>query len=70
MLGAFAVVGWLSLSVGAWALIALGVLPWAIGLVRRFLGASGGEDYNSLLADTARFQVGFGLLLSAGLVAA
>ena len=70
MIGAFAIVGWLSLSVGAWTLVALGVLPWAIGLIRRFLGASGGEDFNSLLADTARFQVGFGLLLSAGLVAA
>lgn len=69
LIGAFAIAGWLSLSVGAWVLVVFVVLPWAIGLIRRFRGASG-DDYNRLLADTARFQVGFGLLLSAGLVAA
>jgi 1,4-dihydroxy-2-naphthoate octaprenyltransferase len=43
-------------------------LPWALALVRRFFSEAPGPAFNPLLAATARYQLGFGLLLCFGLV--
>lgn len=60
---------WLARPYLPWGLVVLLALPWALGLVRRFFAARGGDDFNRLLAATARFQVGLALLLTIGLVA-
>ena len=41
---------------------------WAMMLVRRFRLAPPGPVFNHLLASTAKFQLGFGLLLCAGVL--
>ncbi len=68
LLGAYALAG---AAVGAGAgwgpLIVLVVAPWAWRLWRRLCTAGEGPVFNRLLADTARFEVAFGLLLAAGL---
>lgn len=43
-------------------------LPWALRLVRRFQLEKPGPVFNQLLAATAQFQLGFGLLLCLGLL--
>lgn len=47
-------------------LLPLLTLPWALQLVRRFGGEPPGPVFNRLLAATAQFQLGFGLLLCLG----
>jgi 1,4-dihydroxy-2-naphthoate octaprenyltransferase len=42
-------------------------LPWALKLVKRFQTERPGPTLNDLLAATAQFQMGFGLLLCFGL---
>lgn len=42
--------------------------PWAILLVRRFVTLPAGAAFNELLAATARLQLAFGVLLSAGVL--
>jgi len=61
LLSAFSGSGW-------WPVLPLVVLPWALVLVKRFRLESAGPAFNQLLAATARFQLGFGLLLCLGLV--
>ena len=56
----------------AWAggpgwLLPLLAAPWAVVLVRRFVTQPAGPVFNELLADTARLQLAFGLLICAGL---
>jgi len=41
--------------------------PWAVLLVRRFATQPVGPSFNTLLADTARMQLLFGVLICAGL---
>jgi 1,4-dihydroxy-2-naphthoate octaprenyltransferase len=44
------------------------LLPWALQLVGRFRYETPGPVFNQLLAATAQFQLGFGLLLCLGLL--
>ena len=53
---------------GWWLGLPVFVLPWAMALVRRFSVEPPGPVFNHLLASTARFQLGFGLLLCAGVL--
>ena len=69
LLGALPLALWLLRPFGAWALLAVAGLPWAVVLVRRFFAAGDGAAYNALLAATARFQVGLAALISVALVA-
>ena len=55
----FAGLGWL---------LPLLALPWAFKLIGRFRYETPGPVFNQLLADTARFQLSFGLLLCLGLL--
>ncbi len=55
-------------SVGFGWILPVAVLPWALQLVRRFRVEQPGPVFNQLLAATARFQLGFGLLLCLGLL--
>ncbi len=45
-------------------LLPLGALPMGLGLVRRFWREAPGPAFNALLANTARYQVLFALLLA------
>ncbi len=45
---------------------AFAALPWAIYLIQRFCYDPPSATLNHLLAQTAQFQLGFGLLLSSG----
>lgn len=49
-------------------LLPLLLLPWAGRLLWRFFRDPPGPGFNRLLAQTAQFQTGFGLLLSIGLL--
>lgn len=53
---------------GWWLGLPVVVLPWAMVLVRRFQLEPPGPFFNHLLASTAKFQFGFGLLLCVGLL--
>ena len=55
-------------GIGWWLGLPILVLPWAMTLVRRFRLEPAGPLFNDLLASTAKFQLGFGLLLCAGLL--
>ena len=70
MLAPFALLGALSLltHLGATLLIPLLALPTAAGLVRRFWRETPGPAFNPLLAQTARFQVLFSVLLCVGIL--
>jgi 1,4-dihydroxy-2-naphthoate octaprenyltransferase len=52
-----------------WSFLPLLALPMSGQLIRRFGVADSGSKYNQLLAATARFQVLFGVLLCASLLA-
>jgi 1,4-dihydroxy-2-naphthoate polyprenyltransferase len=54
-------------SLKVWWLPAL-TLPWAISLVVAFCREAPGPIFNRLLAKTAQLQLGFGFLLSVGLL--
>jgi 1,4-dihydroxy-2-naphthoate polyprenyltransferase len=56
-----------ALTGGTGWLVPLLAVPWAVVLVRRFVTAPAPPVLNRLLADTARLQVLFGLLLCAGI---
>ena len=70
MLAPFVLLGCLSLltHIGISLLIPLLSLPMAIGLVRRFWRETPGPVFNALLAQTAKFQVVFSLLLSVAIL--
>ncbi len=51
----------------AW-LPVLALLPWAAVLVRRFASLPPGPEFNVLLGDTARYELAFAGLYSAGLL--
>lgn len=53
---------------GWWLAVPLISTPWAFYLVMRFRNESPGQVFNQLLAATAQFQLGFGLLLCLSLV--
>ncbi len=53
---------------GWWLALPVAVFPWALALIRRFRSDSPGPLFNHLLASTAKFQLGFGLLLCMGLL--
>jgi 1,4-dihydroxy-2-naphthoate octaprenyltransferase len=53
-----------------WALAPFVLLPLATGLTRRFVRSVPGPQLNILLAETARFQLLFSLLLAVSLVLA
>jgi 1,4-dihydroxy-2-naphthoate polyprenyltransferase len=57
----------LALAGGLGWLAPLLAAPWALILVRRFVTQPVGPAFNELLADTARLQLAFGLLICAGL---
>lgn len=57
----------LALVAGPGWLLPLLAAPWAAVLVRRFVTQPAGPAFNELLADTARLQLAFGLLICAGL---
>lgn len=67
MLVPFAVLPLLAWTGGVGWLLPLATLPWAVLLVRRFLGEPVGPAFNALLGDTARLQFIYGLLLCAGI---
>ncbi len=50
---------------GYW--LVLGVLPFALVMVRRFFRKTRGPGFNRILAATARLQLAFGVVLSLGL---
>ncbi|CAN5135250.1 1,4-dihydroxy-2-naphthoate polyprenyltransferase [soil metagenome] len=50
-----------------WTLLALVALPLALLPVRRLLGGATGRELIPVLRDTGRTQLGYGLLLAAGL---
>jgi 1,4-dihydroxy-2-naphthoate polyprenyltransferase len=54
--------------IGATLAVPLLALPMAIGLVRRFWRETPGPAFNALLAQTARFQVLFSVLLCVGIL--
>lgn len=66
----FACLPLFALAGGLGWLLAFAALPWAVLLVRRFVRSAPGQAFNALLADTARFQLAFGVLVSAGLLLA
>ncbi len=70
MLLPFVLLPALPLMVGSgwWLGLPVVVLPWAIVLVRQFHLEQPGPLFNHLLASTAKFQFGFGLLLCMGLL--
>jgi 1,4-dihydroxy-2-naphthoate octaprenyltransferase len=51
---------------GYW--VVLGVLPFAVVMVRRFSRETRGPGFNRILAATARLQFAFGVVLSLALV--
>ncbi len=55
-------------GIGATLLVPLLALPTAIGLVRRFWRETPGPAFNALLAQTARLQVLFSVLLCVGIL--
>lgn len=57
---------WLSGAASVWVLLPLASLPLAVGPVRA-MRTGVGRELNLVLAQTARFQLGFGLLYAAGL---
>lgn len=63
----FALLPLLALAAAPGWLLALPALPWAVLLVRRFVEHAPGPVFNELLADTARLQLVFGVLLCAGI---
>lgn len=67
MLGPFLLLPPLALLGGLGWLVPLLAAPWAWRLVRRFHAEPAGPVFNQLLADTARLQFAFGLLLCIGL---
>lgn len=67
MLLPFALLPVLALAAAPGWLLALAALPWALLLVRRFATQAPGPVFNELLADTARLQLAFGVLLCAGI---
>lgn len=71
MLGPFLLVPLLPAAQGSrwWLAMPLLLLPWAIVLVSRFLRDPPGPSFNRLLAATAQFQLGLGLLLCLTLLA-
>lgn len=71
MLGPFLLVPLIPAVRGSrwWLAMPLLLLPWAIVLVSRFLKDPPGPAFNRLLAATAQFQLGLGLLLCLTLLA-
>lgn len=61
-------IGWAERMYGAW--LPLLLLPMAVLAVRRFGAATGGPDFNRLLALTAKLQLAFVLLYLLGLAGA
>lgn len=68
MLLPFPLAIWLATGFGGWGWLPLLGLPHAILLVRRFNRADSGQVFNTLLAATAKFQLGFSVLLCTGLL--
>ena len=66
MLLPFALLPPLALVTAPGWLLGLAALPWAVRLVRRFATHPPGPAFNELLADTARLQLAFGVLLCLG----
>ncbi len=64
--GAVAVLG--ATRPGWVVLLPLTLIPWAILLLRRFLSADSGPDYNAVLSETAIFALAFSLSLSLALL--
>ena len=58
----------LETHIGVSLLVPLLALPTAIGLVRRFWRETPGPAFNAILAQTARFQVMFSVLLSVAIL--
>ncbi len=53
---------------GAWIIVPLLLITWALYLVRRFQIEPPGPPFNRILAATAQFQLGLGLLLCLSLL--
>ena len=66
---AFGAVAVLGVTRPGWVvMLPLVLLPWAILLLRRFLSADSGPEYNAVLSETALFALAFSLSLSMGLL--
>lgn len=68
LLTPFALLLPLQLASGGLAWLPLLLLPWAISLLRRFVRQAPGPAFNKLLAETARLQLVYALLLGLGVV--
>jgi 1,4-dihydroxy-2-naphthoate polyprenyltransferase len=68
MLAPFLLVIPLAVAGGPGWLLPLLAAPWAVALVRRFVSLPAGPVFNRLLADTARLQLAFGVLICTGLL--
>ena len=68
LIAAFPLAIWLGGS-NYWGWLPVFAVPMAVRLIRHFGEADDGASFNQLLAATARFQVFFGVLLCAGLIA-
>jgi 1,4-dihydroxy-2-naphthoate octaprenyltransferase len=55
---------------GSWIVLPLLIMPWALYLVIRFQNEPPGRPFNRILAATALFQLGLGLLLCLSLFGA
>ncbi len=67
LVGAFVAVPLLALA-RPWALLAFGAIPLAIGPIRQVGREGPREALVATLADTARLQIGYGVLLTLGMV--
>lgn len=68
LLSPFALLLPLQLASGGLAWLPLLLLPWAISLLKRFVRQAPGPAFNDLLAETARLQLAYALLLGLGVV--
>ena len=58
---------WVFSDGGAWVLLTLASLPFAVPPLRAILGGSTGGVLNNALKGTARFHLAFGILLAVGI---
>ena len=69
VLAAFALLPLLAWRLGSdWALLPLLLLPWVVALLRRFYREPPGPVFNQILAETAKLQAVFGVVICVGLL--
>jgi 1,4-dihydroxy-2-naphthoate octaprenyltransferase len=68
MLLPFLMMPLMATSFSVWWWLPFVALPWAIILVRRFFSFAPGEEFNLLLANTAKFQLALSGLLGVAII--